>query len=251
MTLRSTLRALACLTVLALPARAEEVLIAGTNAAGAPWSFHDAATGTERGVAVELIAEVGRVAGFRVQLAPMTLGELIPALQAKRIDIVAGNLLITPERAALVDFSDPIAPGGDGLVVRRDDAREYRALEDLKSMAVGSQSGSPFAAAMRTSGLFPDLKIYPTGTEAMRAVAAGEIAAAVVGVNGAAYDLKLGRFPSLRLVPTWDQLVRSVDAFAVRKGDAALLARINAALAALKADGTLGRVLDTYGQRGG
>ena len=143
------------------PLQAQPVLKVGTNTNGAPWSFHDAKSNTEQGIAVELITEIARDAAFQIQLVPMALGELIPALNANKTDIIAANLLITPERLALVDFSDAIAPGGDGLIVLKSDNTPYKTLDDLKGIAVASQAGSPFAEAMRKSGLFPDLKIYP------------------------------------------------------------------------------------------
>lgn len=244
----TALAAILAMTASAAPSQAQQVLKVGTNLNGAPWSFHDAATNTERGIAVDLIAAIGRDSGFQVQLVPMGLTELIAALNANKTDIIAANLLITPERQALVDFSDAIAPGGDGLIVAKSDTKPYRTLDDLKGLTVGSQAGSPFAAMMQKSGLFPDLNIYPNGTEAMRAVSAGTIKAAIVGVNGAAYEIKLGHFPDLQLVRSYQPLVKSVDAFSVRKGDTELLNRINSALAKLHANGTVRKILDDYGQ---
>jgi len=250
MSLKLITTALAALAALAISTslHAQQVLKVGTNPTGSPWSFHDAKSDTEQGIAVELIIEIGKDAGFQVQFVPMALGELIPALKANKTDIIAANLLITPERQALVDFSDAIAAGGDGLIVPKSDTTPYKTLDDLKGLAVGSQAGSPFAEAMRKSGLFPDLKIYPNGTEAVRAVGAREIKAAVVGVNGAAYDIKLGRFPDLQLVKSYQPLVKSVDAFSVRKGDSELLRKINTSLAKMHANGTVKKILDKYGQ---
>lgn len=234
--------------LMSLPLYAQQVLNVGINATGAPFSFQDANTGVAQGIAVELIAEIGRDAGFQPRFIAMTLGELIPALNGNKIAIIAGNLLITRERAALVDFSDAIVAGGDGLVVPATDMTPYRTLDDLRGLTIGSQAGSPFAEAMRKSDLFPDLKIYPNGTLAMHAVDVGEIKAAVVGVNGAAYEIKLGHFPNLQLVKTYQPLVASVDAFSVRKGDTDLLQRINVSLAKLRSNGTLDQVLRKYGQ---
>jgi polar amino acid transport system substrate-binding protein len=227
--------------------KAQQNLKVGTNANGAPWSFHDATTNTEQGVSVELIKEVAQDAGFQIQLVPMAFGELISALNSNKTDIIAANLLITPERQAMVAFSDPIAAGGDGLIVLKSDNKDYKTLDDLKGLAAGTQAG-PFAASMQKSGLFPDLKIYPNGTEAMRAVSTGEIKAAVVGVNGAAYEIKLGHFPDLKLVKSYQPLLQSVDAFSVRKGDSELLKTINASLAKLHTNGTVRKILAAYGQ---
>jgi len=219
----------------------------GTNDAGAPWSFHDPATNTERGIAVELIQAIAAQSNFRVEFVRLTLPELIPALNAGKLDIIAANLLITQERQAQVDFSDAIAPGGDGLVVPTTDAKPYATLEDLKDLALATQAG-PFAEALRKTGLFPGLKVFPNGTQAMQSVAAGAHQAAIVGINGAAYELKLGHFPQLQLARSYRPMVSSVDAFSVRRGNNALRQQINTALASLHANGTVKRILTEYGQ---
>ncbi len=241
--------ALAILVVVGVPVSsvAQQTVKVGTNSNGAPWSFHDAASNTERGVSVELIKEIAKDAGFEIQLFPMGLEELIPALNANKIDVIAANLLITPERQALVAFSDPIAPGGDGLITLKNEDENYRTLDDLKGLTVGTQAG-PFAALMQRSGLFPDLKVFPNGTEAMRAVSKGDVKVAVVGVNGAGYEIKQGHFPDLKLVKSYEPLFKSVDAFSVRKGDSELLNAINISLAKLNASGAVKTILSEYGQ---
>ncbi len=227
--------------------QAQEKLKIGTNTNGAPWSFHDQKTNTDQGISVELIAAIAKDAGFQIEFVPMTLAELIPALNSRKTDIIAANLLISAERKALVDFSDPIAPGGDGLAVPKSDNKAYRTLDNLKGLKVGTQAASPYGTIVEKSGLFPDLKIYPDGQTAMRAVTSGEINAGVVGANLAAYQIKLGNFPNVQLVKSWKPLFSSDDAFSVRKSDGDLLKKINTSLAKLKADGTLKAILSKYG----
>jgi polar amino acid transport system substrate-binding protein len=147
----------------------------------------------------------------------------------------------------LIAFSNPVAPGGDGLAVLKSDNKEYKTLEDLKGLTVGTQTGSPYGALVQKSGLFPDLKMYPDGQSAMRAVTSGEIKAGVVGGNLAAYEIKLGNFPNVKLVKSYQPMVNSVDALGVRKTDGELLKKINTSLAKLKADGTLTTILTKYG----
>lgn len=232
---------------LASPSHGQQVLRIGTNSNGAPWSFHDAASNSEKGIAVELITEVAKDAAFQIEFVPMSLNELIPALNSNKTDIIAANLLISPERKALIDFSDPIAPGGDGLAALKSDSTQYKTLEDLKGLAVGTQTGSPYGAIVQKSGLFPELKVYPDGQSAMRGVTTGEVKVAVVGANLAAYQIKLGNFPSVQLVKSWQPLFSSDDAFGVRKADGELLKKVNASLAKLKSNGTLKTILTKYG----
>lgn len=247
--MKSTLIALSVLALAcaSTTSQAQQILKVGTNSNGAPWSFHDATSNTEQGVSIELIKEIANDAGFQIQIIPMAFGELIAALTSNKIDIIAANLLITPERQGMVAFSDAIAPGGDGLIVLKSDDKNYKTLDDLKDLTVGTQAG-PFAALIQKRALFPDLKIYPNGTEAMRAVSAGEINVGIVGVNGAAYEIKLGHFPNLKLVKSYQPLFQSVDAFSVRKEDTELLKKINGSLANLHANGTVKKILAAYGQ---
>jgi polar amino acid transport system substrate-binding protein len=249
MSSKSLLVALAAVAALmaSAPSQAQQTLKVGTNSNGAPWSFHDTRSNTEQGISVELITAIAKDAGFQIELIPMTLAELIPALNTKKTDIIAANLLISPERKALIDFSDPIAPGGDGLAVLKSDTKTYKTLDDLKGLTVGSQTGSPYGAVVQKSGLFPELKLYPDGQTALRAVTSGEIKAGVVGANLAAYEIKLGNFPAVHLVKSWQPLFSSDDAFGVRKTDGDLMKKVNTSLAKLKANGTLKTILTKYG----
>jgi ABC-type amino acid transport substrate-binding protein len=72
----------------------------------------------------------------------MIVADLIPALSSGRIDIIASNLVITPERKEQVDFAATyhIAPG-DALVSAKGDTTPYKALADLKGVAVGAVRG--------------------------------------------------------------------------------------------------------------
>src|SRR5581483_4698426 len=97
--MKSILIAMSVLAATSLSAYSQQSVRVGTNSNGAPWSFHDAASNSEKGVSVELIEEIAKDAGLQIQLVPMAFGELIAALNAKKVDIIAANLLINPDRA--------------------------------------------------------------------------------------------------------------------------------------------------------
>lgn len=229
-------------------ADAQTILKVGTNAIGSPWSFHDAASGSERGIAIDLVNEIGKDNGYSIQLVPMpTIVELIPALTADKIDLIAANTPASPERQALIDFSQPLFVAGDGLLVLKSDTREYRSIEDLKGAVIGTQAGSPFVSLIQKTGLFPDLKIYTGVSDAMQAVGDGQIRAAVVGSLAAAYEQHLGHFSNLRIVGTYRPLIAAPDALGVRKTDSELLKKINTSLDKLKANGTMKSIFARYG----
>ena len=225
----------------------EARLRVGTNPDGAPMSFRDSTSGSFLGVSVDLLTQIAKDAGFQVEYTPMPLGELIPALQASRIDVIAANLLATPERRTLIDFSETYHTGGDALVVPMRDRREYKSIADLKEMVVGAQKGSAQLAAIQATGLFPDVKVFDNIESVMRELSRGGLAAGIVGGTSARYQLHLGKFPDLRLVTAYQPTFVSGIAFGVRKGNSELLEKINRSLAKLQADGTLRKILASYG----
>jgi polar amino acid transport system substrate-binding protein len=250
MMLRHAIAAISVIAALGTSSQlhAQQVLRVGTNEIGSPWSFHDAASNSERGIAIDLVAEIGKDTGYSIQLVPMpTIVGLIPALLANKIDVIAANMIVTPERQAVIDFAEPLIAGGDGLIVLKSDTKDYKSLEDLKGEVIGSQSGTPFVPLIQKTGLFPDLKTYTSVPEAMQAVSGGQIKAAIVGALTAAYEQHLGHFQDLRIVKSYRPLISAPDAFAVRKSDGELLKKINASLDKLKANGTMSTIFANYG----
>ncbi len=63
--------------------------------------------GTVRGQSADCAVEVARALGVRVEWVQTPLDRQIPDLVAKRFDVVAAGLFISPERAAQVRFSLP------------------------------------------------------------------------------------------------------------------------------------------------
>ncbi|MGY4472483.1 ABC-type amino acid transport substrate-binding protein [Bradyrhizobium sp. LB9.1b] len=62
-----------------------------------------------------------------------------------------------------------------------------------------------------------------------------------------AYNLKQGGFPEVRLVDGYKPVTVGSVGIGVRKGETALLGKINASLAKLKANGTIDKILDKWG----
>jgi polar amino acid transport system substrate-binding protein len=63
--------------------------------------------GSWRGFDVESIQWIGEEMGFEVVMVPFVWKNWLPMLESKRIDIVYTGLIITPERAERINFSNP------------------------------------------------------------------------------------------------------------------------------------------------
>jgi polar amino acid transport system substrate-binding protein len=241
------LTAAGLLAAFAAPALAQQTLKVGSTPTGVPFTFLDTQTNKIQGIMVDLITEIGKDAGFKVQIEPMQFSALIGALTSNRIDIVAAAMYITEPRKQVIDFSDPIYTYGDGLFVPKADTKEYRSLEDLKGIAVGAQVGTAYVEPLQKSGLFSEVKVYETIPDIMRDVNTGRLKAGFADLPIVAYNLQQNRFPEVRLVKGYKPIVVGSVGIGVRKSDQELLQKINASLAKLKGNGGIKQILSKWG----
>jgi polar amino acid transport system substrate-binding protein len=231
----------------AQPAAAQQVLKVGSTPTGVPFTFLDTKTNSIQGIMVDLITEIGKDAGFQVQIEPMQFSTLIASLTANKIDIISAAMFVTAARKEVIDFSEPFYTYGEGLVVPKTDTRDYTKQDDLKGEVVGAQVGTAFVDALKKSGLFSEVKAYDTLPDILRDVNTGRLKAGFADYPILAYNLKLGGFPDVRLVETYKPATIGSVGIGVRKGDPELLNKINTSLAKLKANGTVEKILGKWG----
>src|SRR3982075_437702 len=94
----------------AAPGSAQQVLKVGSTPTGIPFTFLDTKTNSIQGVMVDLITEIGKDAGFAVQIEPMQFSTLVPSLTSNKIDIISAAMFATPARKEVIDFSEPLSP---------------------------------------------------------------------------------------------------------------------------------------------
>ena len=109
----------------AMPASAQQVLKVGSTPTGIPFTFLDTKTNSIQGIMVDLITEIGKDAGFAVQIEPMQFSALVPSLTSNKIDIISAAMFATAARKEVIDFSDAVYTYGEGLVVPKTDAKNY------------------------------------------------------------------------------------------------------------------------------
>ena len=218
----------------------------GSTPTGIPFTFLDTKTNTIQGVMVDLIGALGRDAGFTPVVEALQFSTLIPALTSNKIDIIAAAMFATPARAQVIDFTDTVITYGEGLIVPAADKKDYAALPEMKGFTVGAQVGTAFVEPLQKSGLFAEVKVYDTIPDILRDVNAGRLQAGFADFPIAAYYLSQGGFPGARLVRSYKPTIPGSVGIGLRKGDP-MKAKLDASLAKLKADGTVGKILAKWG----
>ena len=240
--LRSVL-ALACVAyAVAAPAQVPTYNV-GSTPTGIPFTFLDVKTNTIQGAMVDLITAIGEDAGFKVNVQATPFSALIPSLTSNKIDIISAAMLITAQRKEVIDFSDPVFPYPEGMVVSVTDNTPYKTLADVKGQVVGAQVGTVYVDFLKKNGEFAEVKVYDSLADILRDVSLGRIKAGFGDAPILKYQLAQNPDFKAKLVPTYEPKMAGSVGIGVRKTDQELLKKINASLAKLNANGTVDRIL--------
>ena len=219
----------------------------GATPTGVPFTFLDTKTDSTQGMMVDLIQAVAKEEGFAVEIQGMPFNTLIPSLQTGKIDLISCALGITPQRAEVVDFTVPVYTYGEGVVVSAKDAKAYKSYDEFKDELVGVQVGTVWQEPLKKTGIFKEVRAYDSMTDVIRDVGLGRIKAGFGDYPIIAYQIAQGVHKDVRMVKGIPPILTVNIGMAVRKGDKAKLDKLNNALAKLKSDGTLGKILAKWG----
>ena len=191
-------------------------------------------------IARRLVAELGvdRVEGVLTEF-----GSLIPGLKAGRFDMIAAGMYITPERCREVAFTNPTYGIGEAFLVRAGNPRGLHSYEDVEGdpeARLGVVAGTVERGYARAIGIpdgsvivFPDTPSAVAGVQTGRVDAFAGTSLTIQDLLDKADDESLARAEPFRDPVIDGKTVRGYGAFAVRTEDQALLAELNARLAAL------------------
>lgn len=208
----------------------------GTFADNRPWEFHE--DGHLSGFDIDLMKVLAARLDTGVEFVEMPFAQLFTALAEGRIDAAICSITITAERRRHFDFTQPYYQTSQGVAAMKH--ARLRTLEDLVGKRVGTEAGSTneqwLAENRARYGFGPT--VPSEGLDAaVRQLRAGEIDAYFGDLPALLH--KLLRQPDLAVMirlPTDDQYAIALPL------DSPLTARIDAALAELKRDGTLAAI---------
>ena len=227
---------------IALPPSPAWHLKVGTTGIVEPYSFFK---GTElTGFDIELICRFAAWMDADVSFEIFDYGSIVAAAHTGKVDIIAANLQVTPERAEALHFSEPLFQEQTGIAVRDTVSGSARAdtgsirWQDYNGKRIGVLVGPLMEDAAHT--YFPDSEyfLYSSYPDCITALLSGKI------------DGFLGDEPGIKSVHAeqpevdyiHDSLTENNYSFAFRKNDpksAALCAELNEFLAKCWEDGTM------------
>jgi ABC-type amino acid transport substrate-binding protein len=208
--------------------------------------------GPVTGLEVDLAVRLGQVLARRVEFVEVQWEDQIPALVAGRTDIIMSGMSITQARQVRIAFTEPYLETGLSAAFRPADAARFSTREGLLGALakVGTVAGT-------TGDVFVQREFPGAQRTAFARASDGAL-----GVRRYTVDVLVHDFPAIAWLVSENEaelayfrglLTRESLAWAIRRNDAELLSRVNAALQAWRADGSLDAAIRRwipYWQRG-
>jgi len=139
-----------------------------------PYTSLDPATGKAAGLDVEIVEAALDWLGVKkitYEVAPFS--SLTPSLLSKRIDMVAANIHVTPDRLKVISFTGPGWWYGPAITVQSGNPAGIHSFDDLKKHKVGAIAGSAADEYLRSMGV--EVVPFQTDSDQFLSLAQGRV----------------------------------------------------------------------------
>lgn len=187
------------------------------------------------GIEPNLMAKIGSITGARMTVTEMPWNDLIPALEAGKIDVIMSGMTITEERKKKVNFSYPYIKVGQMGIVRTDSIKDFSSADKVigTNRKVGFIKGTTGDYFVNAKCLKAFKAPFAKPSDGIKALADGKIDIFIIDAP-IVWELS-----NPKLTPLLEPLTEEYLGWAVRKNDKVLLETMNKCLEQMKKDGTL------------
>lgn len=216
-------------------------IVFATEGTYKPFSFHTNGYGELTGYDVEVAQAVAAKLGVKAKFEETQFDSIFAGLDVKRFDAVANQVTVNAARQEKYDLSTPYTVSR-GVIIIKDGTTDINSFADLKGKTTAQSLTSNWYKLATDSGA--KVEAVEGWAQSVSLLKDGRVNA-IVNDKLTFLDYQHGNPSSgLKIAATTTESSDSV--FAFRKGSAALTDAVDAALAELSADGTLGTISQKY-----
>jgi polar amino acid transport system substrate-binding protein len=231
-----------------LPVRAEEAgskiekikkagkIVVGTSADYPPYEFHllNEQEGELVGIDIDIAKVIAQELGVKLEIKDLIFSRLFDALDEGKIDIIIAGLHPKAERKKRADFSDIYYQAIQTIVIRAENTKKIKTIEDLRGKIVGVQQDTLQEDMARSYIEGASFLVRETIEELIINLQKGLVDALILEKPVA--ESYVQRNKDFVIVTSQEFLDKMGSAVAVRKSEGDLLAEINRILRKMKAE---------------
>jgi polar amino acid transport system substrate-binding protein len=233
------------LALAALGAQAQNrELVVGSSATYRPFAY-ESPTKEIVGYDVDMIKAVAAKAGLQIKIVNTPWTGIFAALNNGDVDLVISGVTINDKRKQSYDFTAPYFEARQLIAVHKDSTA--KGLKDLAGKKVGVVTGSTAddTASREFGKTNPDIRRFESTPVVIAELAGGGLDAAI-GDNGV-IAFRVQEHKQLKTVND-PSFPKEFFGIVVKQGNKALLDKLNAGLAAVKADGSYAQIYKKWFQ---
>ncbi|AIW21871.1 transporter substrate-binding domain-containing protein [Vibrio coralliilyticus] len=183
-----------------------------------PWAMRDK-QGDLIGFEIDVAERLAADSGWKVEFVPTAWDGIIPALLAKKFDVIIGGMSVTPERSKSVLFTTPYSHSGVQVAANKELASGFSEMSDFNSrrVKIAARRGAFTVQVAREA--FPKAKIlqFDDDAQAFQEVLNGNAHAVIASSPKPEHEAV--KNADKLFIPFNERLSKGNEAFAVRLGE--------------------------------
>jgi cyclohexadienyl dehydratase len=211
-----------------------------------PFSHRDAKTGTYTGIDIAMAGNLAKSLDAEPKFVATTWAKLVDDLAAGRCDIGMGGVSVTLARARKAAFSEPYLTDGKTPIVRCEDEKKYRTLDDIDQpgVRVVVNPGGTNEQFARAHIKRATLTVHPDNTTIFDEIIDGRADVMMTDASETRYQSKI--HPELCAVHPDKPFSFSEKAYALPRGDAQFKEYVDQWVHLATHDGTYQKYADDW-----
>ncbi|WP_051208942.1 transporter substrate-binding domain-containing protein [Butyrivibrio sp. WCD3002] len=227
-------------------------LTVATSPDFAPYEFYavgEDGTPTLAGFDIALAQYIADYLGLELEVVPVDFDGVLMELQTKAVDLGVAGLSPDPKRESIMDFSDIYYEGGQSFVCTQANKDKFTSLEDTNNAEyeIGAQTGAIQVDLAQANSPDADIIQLTKVTDIVAELIAGKLDGAYIETAVAESYAK--NYPELCVVLDVPYDGAEGSAIGVSKGNDALKAGVNEAIAKAISEGKMDEFVATANEQ--
>lgn len=217
---------------------AKETLTMVTNAEFPPYEYYEGDNVV--GIDAEIAQLIADKLGMDLEIVDVAFESIVPGVQAGKYDMGMAGMTVSEERLESVNFSSSYATGVQVVIVKEDGP--IASLDDISGKMIGVQTNT--TGDIYASGDYGDEYVtrYDNGALAVEGLKSGKVDCVIIDNEPAKAYVAANE--GLKILDTEYTVEDYAICFA--KENTELQEKVNGALEALIADGSVQKIIDKY-----